>query len=775
MSRRLVLLLIAGLAGFVVFAALFPRVDESAGWNYALGRGVAVERARAVAAEWGVDAQSWPAVVGVLKEGELYRHLRREHPVVEELPAIETLVILRNPAAKESVRVRLDQQGGVLALQLPAKTGTPEAAARDPRAEAEGAMKRAGADLSQYTLKSRERRAGGERFRWERTVAGAPELTMYAEVDVEGGTLRRLERDFTVESGFLPSSKLPLDLIRVLLAIGLTIAALGLLILALVRRSVPRRPLQRLALAIAVLLIVMELGAPSLGEGEFRTGPERDAFVFLGHELVRPELYFSIIGALVLALLWVASVAAGWRASRKAVPQSALEVEELLRWNLSRAHGTALLAGFTGAGIILAIWYSLAASGVFGAVFIETRRSGLISPDPSFLFNNLLSMTSMMLAFSFIVPMVLALPRGGKALPWLSVLVPMALLAGDSQSLAFELVSALVVAVALFLLFRFRGLLAVLSAVLMVNVASKAATLLNQPSTFANRYGLVLLALAGAALAGALLLALRGRVAQQAVEYEEVVAQTERERMQAEFDFAREAQEKMLPSASPSLAGLVLDGMCRPARQVGGDLYDFIPLRNGKYGIVVADVCGKGVPAALYMTIVKGLLLAAADFSDDPLEIACDVNEGLHAVGQRNVFVTMFLGVVDPERRSVRYVRAGHNPAYCYRAATSEVIALAPKGMALGMAPPALFRRSLQVEAFTLADDDALVVFSDGLTEAMNSVQEEYGEERLEAVLRAAGRRSARETRELIVREVEGFVGEAPVHDDLTLVVVRAA
>src|SRR5687767_14492250 len=140
----------------------------------------------------------------------------------------------------------------------------------------------------------------------------------------------------------------------------------------------------------------------------------------------------------------------------------------------------------------------------------------------------------------------------------------------------------------------------------------------------------------------------------------------------------------MLPATPPALPGTSIASFCRPARQVGGDLFDFVTMSDGSIGITVADVSGKGVPAALVMTITKGLLLAASDGRSDPLETLADVNAGIHSLGNRSVFVTMLFGAFDPVARTFRFVRAGHTPLL-WRKTSGEVVTLTPRGIGVGM------------------------------------------------------------------------------------------
>jgi len=213
-------------------------------------------------------------------------------------------------------------------------------------------------------------------------------------------------------------------------------------------------------------------------------------------------------------------------------------------------------------------------------------------------------------------------------------------------------------------------------------------------------------------------------------------------------------------------------GVCRPARDVGGDLYDFGDL-DGKIGISVGDVSGKGMSAAVHMTLTLGLLAAAAEGRDDPAEIIGDVNIDLLSKTPRGVFVTMFFGVLDPARRFLRFVRAGHNPLVLRRGRDGDTVVLCPKGLALGLVGEPLFSANLEIGEVQLEPGDSIYITSDGVTEAMNRHQEEYGEDRLSAAVEASGGLDAAAARDAILADLDAFVGEAPVHDDVTLVVLR--
>jgi serine phosphatase RsbU (regulator of sigma subunit) len=229
----------------------------------------------------------------------------------------------------------------------------------------------------------------------------------------------------------------------------------------------------------------------------------------------------------------------------------------------------------------------------------------------------------------------------------------------------------------------------------------------------------------------------------------------------------------MLPAEPPLIEGYTVAASCEPAREVGGDLYDFLRVSDGRWGIAVADVSGKGVPAALYMTLTKGLLCAAAQDSGDPRWILSAVNRHLKAVTKRKMFVTMAFAVLDPAARRMDYVRAGHNPVVWRRRAAGETRLLSGGGIGLGIAAPALFGKTLAIETLDLNPGDALVFYSDGLTEAMNEELEQFGEDRLMAAVERADGMRAAEARDSILGEVRRFLDGVHAQDDLTIAVLR--
>jgi len=247
-------------------------------------------------------------------------------------------------------------------------------------------------------------------------------------------------------------------------------------------------------------------------------------------------------------------------------------------------------------------------------------------------------------------------------------------------------------------------------------------------------------------------------------------AQLERAQAQlkAELDIARALQIAILPSAFPTMPGC--DGAARmiPATTMGGDFYDFIELPDGRIGLVMADVSGKGVPAAFFMAVSRTNLRELASHHSDPGACLAQANEVLCTQNPMDLFVTVFYCIFDPVSGKLSYANAGHNPPFVRRAAGSVEALSGRGGFVLGAMPGAKF----PMHTVYLGRGDRIVLFTDGVTEAFNPRNEAYGNERLVAELMAHGDGSATTLVERICDSVTSFTGEAPQSDDITLTVL---
>lgn len=249
---------------------------------------------------------------------------------------------------------------------------------------------------------------------------------------------------------------------------------------------------------------------------------------------------------------------------------------------------------------------------------------------------------------------------------------------------------------------------------------------------------------------------------------------SERERMSQELEIARNVQMSLLPKQNPLVEGYDIAGVCIPALEVGGDYYDFFQLGDGKIGIAIGDVSGKGVPAAIYMTLTKGILQSYASVSMSPREVLHKLNQQMYLNIERNSFVSMFYAVLDMQTNTIRFARAGHNPAILAHRSKDINTLLEPKGIALGLEGGQRFYNFLEEHEIRLESGDVLTFYTDGFTEASTKTGDEYGEDRLEKIISQNKNDSANSIIQTVVRSVKKFVGSHPQHDDMTMVVVKA-
>jgi sigma-B regulation protein RsbU (phosphoserine phosphatase) len=247
----------------------------------------------------------------------------------------------------------------------------------------------------------------------------------------------------------------------------------------------------------------------------------------------------------------------------------------------------------------------------------------------------------------------------------------------------------------------------------------------------------------------------------------------ERLRMQQELDIAKKVQLGLLPKEQPSLKGFDIAGVCVPALEVGGDYFDFIRLKDGRLGLAIADVSGKGVPAAIYMTLTKGILQSHAESDLSPKAVLSKVNSLMYRTIEKSWYVSMFYAVLDPETKKLIFSRAGHNPAIVLNKDKSKPQILQPAGIGLGLEMGEIFTRTLVEGELQLEPGNTLIFYTDGFTEAMNDGGEEYGEERFLQFLKANDSGSANDLLKNALKEINKFSDGAAQHDDMTMVVLK--
>ena len=246
----------------------------------------------------------------------------------------------------------------------------------------------------------------------------------------------------------------------------------------------------------------------------------------------------------------------------------------------------------------------------------------------------------------------------------------------------------------------------------------------------------------------------------------------QRERANRELEIARDVQQRLFPQKLPAIPGLDYFATCRPALRVGGDYYDFLRLREGKLGIAVGDVSGKGIGAALVMAGLQGSLRAQLLHGNGELtQLMGSINELMYEASESDRYVTLFYAEYDPRRHCLSYVNAGHNAPMLFRKFESrwDVQRLEAGGMVVGLLPDIPFKQGM----LELKIGDLLVAFTDGISEAMNAAEEQFGERRLMEAIESNDGLSTAEIAQRVLCAVDEFVGNVTQQDDMTLVVMR--
>lgn len=249
----------------------------------------------------------------------------------------------------------------------------------------------------------------------------------------------------------------------------------------------------------------------------------------------------------------------------------------------------------------------------------------------------------------------------------------------------------------------------------------------------------------------------------------------ERQRMHRELQVAQEIQQMLLPTDFPEVFGYDITSYYQAAKEVGGDLYDFVEVDDNTIGIIVADVSGKGVPGSMVMTMIRTALRMEARGNTDPGDVLSKVNDFVTGDIRKGMFVTAFYVILDSRNRIISYASAGHNPITLFRGKSKETFFLNPPGFPLGITlpDPGLFARTIRTDKIRLHPDDVLTVYTDGVTEAMNPKRELFSEGRYLSVIRKYGELNVVDFVKNIQAELSAFTSGFEQNDDITLVAIK--
>ncbi len=246
-----------------------------------------------------------------------------------------------------------------------------------------------------------------------------------------------------------------------------------------------------------------------------------------------------------------------------------------------------------------------------------------------------------------------------------------------------------------------------------------------------------------------------------------------KQQIDAEMRAAGAIQRILLPDQDPSLPGFTVAGQNIPARILSGDFYDYIELGDGRLGVVIADVSGKGTAAALISAMCRAIMRTVAPTETSPAAVLARVNRLLFPDIREDMFVTMAYLVLDPASSQVSYSRAGHTPPLVWRAATGAIETLESPGMAVGIDKGEVFERVASDITITLAPDDTLLLYTDGISEATDAKELMFGEDRIERALALRAAQGPRAIVHGLLQEIDIFVSGKRSLDDITLIAVR--
>jgi sigma-B regulation protein RsbU (phosphoserine phosphatase) len=250
----------------------------------------------------------------------------------------------------------------------------------------------------------------------------------------------------------------------------------------------------------------------------------------------------------------------------------------------------------------------------------------------------------------------------------------------------------------------------------------------------------------------------------------------EKNKLDLDIELASNIQGLLLPSRFPPAEQIEFAAHYTPAQKIGGDLYDVFAFDDNRIGVAIADVSGKGISASILMAICQTHLRHIARQKTSPSAVLCAINAQMQSAMRRDMFITIIYAIIDQAAQTITFARAGHEQPFFYHRTndgSSHVETIQSEGMALGMVPPEIFDHTIKDQTVPFTKDDALILYTDGVTESVNAAGEEYSGERLIHTLKAHGNSSAESILNHIIDSVHHFSGDAGQPDDLTLIAIK--
>ena len=247
----------------------------------------------------------------------------------------------------------------------------------------------------------------------------------------------------------------------------------------------------------------------------------------------------------------------------------------------------------------------------------------------------------------------------------------------------------------------------------------------------------------------------------------------EKKRLDHDLEIARDIQRILLPSEAPVIPGYEISGLNIPARHVSGDYFDYLEVDHTRFGVAIADVSGKGVPASIIMAICRSVLRSQATGNPSPADVLQKVNRQLYPDIKEDMFISMAYTILDHASGIVTLCRAGHDAPILFDHETRTATPVKPPGMVVGIDSGSVFDRITGDFLLSLKRDDCLLLYTDGVTEALDANGDEFGPERMIECVRTSAPEGAPAIITRIIDELRAFVGAQPQNDDITLIAIR--
>lgn len=245
------------------------------------------------------------------------------------------------------------------------------------------------------------------------------------------------------------------------------------------------------------------------------------------------------------------------------------------------------------------------------------------------------------------------------------------------------------------------------------------------------------------------------------------------QRIRQELQIARKVQQSFLPNSTPHIPGLDIAAICKPAYETGGDYYDFITLEDGRLAVTVGDVSGKGIQAAFYMTFIKGVLHALCNEFVSSIGILQKTNKMFRKNAERGTFISLIFGIIDHDKNSFCFSRAGHNPLLYFNSKKGKLYEYQPDGIAVGMADDDIFCTYISEQTIELQKDDLIILYTDGVVEATSKTDKLYGDKRLHSLIRKYNKLPSEELINKVYQDLKAFSDSVSQHDDLTMLIIK--